>query len=477
MRIYWLFAFYIFLSGCMVGPNYKRPQVKSPDNWSIQQKGITEYNNININWWRTFNDSELNSLIERAVKANLNLRVALERLQEARALREAAIWSFAPVVDMLAFFNREQRSANGEIFSAPIVRNNLYDAEFDASWEIDIFGGERRALEAATANMQAAQENSRDVLLSIISEVARNYVEYRGFRQRLDVLKQNILSQSETVDLTESLYKAGINSQLDVEQAAAQLATTKSQFTPLDTSARQNEYQLAILLGLHPAALLKELSEDAQIPPVPPVVPIGLPSELLRRRPDIRNAERLLAQATANIGVQTAELFPKLNLLATAGYQSTNTNTWFTPNSAFWSFGPQFSWRILEFGTIGAQIKAANAVQRQALATYEQTILNAFGDVENSLIAYTNEKIRYDALAQAVEANKRTLTLAKELYTNGIGNFLSVLDAQRSLYLTEDQLAASRSLISEDLVALYKALGGGWEAQFANVTEIKAEKY
>jgi len=265
--------------------------------------------------------------------------------------------------------------------------------------------------------------------------------------------------------LTKSLFHAGISSQLDVEQAAAQLATTRAQLPILETAARQNAYQLAILLGLHPAELLDELSKDVPIPPPPPNVPIGLPSELLRRRPDIRRAERQLAQATANIGVQTAEFFPKVSLLGTAGYQSLKSNMWFDNNSRYWSIGPQFSWRLLDFGHIRAEINAANAVQRQALAGYEQTILIAFQDVENSLIAYTNERIRYDALAEAVEANRRSLALAKELYSNGIGDFLSVLIAQRGLFETEDQFAASRSAVTENLVSLYKALGGGWQTE------------
>jgi NodT family efflux transporter outer membrane factor (OMF) lipoprotein len=476
MKIMLLFIPFFFFIGCTVGPNYRTPDINSPSKWSDTPKGSITQTKINTDWWKTFDDQQLDSYIQRAANSNLDIRIAMERLQQARALRSSAIWDLAPVVNIVSSITREQRSQNSQLFPIPLVRNNFYDAGFDASWEIDVFGGSRRALEAANAGVAAAQEEVRDVLLTVISEVARNYIEYRGYQQRLDVLQKNLVTQSETLELTRSLFNAGINSQLNVEQASAQLATTRSQIPNLETAARQNAYQLAILLGLHPAELLNELANNVQISQPPPNVPVGLPSELLRRRPDIRRAERQLAQATANIGVATAEFFPKVSLTGTAGYQSLKSNMWFNNNSRYWSIGPQFSWRLLDFGHVRAEINNAKAVQRQALAGYEQTILLAFQDVENSLIAYTNERIRYDSLAQAVEANKRSLALAKELYTNGIGDFLSVLEAQRSLYLTEDQLAASKIAVSEYLIALYKALGGGWEIDFPLQTQSASVK-
>jgi NodT family efflux transporter outer membrane factor (OMF) lipoprotein len=461
--LFFIFSFFIFFVGCAVGPNYRTPDINSPAKWSVTPAGIIVQSQINSAWWKTFNDPQLDSLIIRAAASNLDLRQATERLQQARAFRSGALWDLFPVVNINTSVTREQRSQTSQLFPIPLVRNNLYDAGFDASWEFDIFGGARRALQAADANVAAARENIRDVLITVISEVARNYVEYRGYQKRLEVLQENITAQTDTLELTRSLFKAGINSQLDVEQAAAQLATTKSQQPTLDTLARQNEYQLAILLGLHPAELLNELSATVPIPSPPPNIPVGLPSELLRRRPDIRRAERNLAQATANIGVAVAEYFPQVSLLGTAGYQSLKSDMWFQNNSRYWSIAPQVSWRILDFGHIRAQVKAANSFQRQSLAAYEQTILVAFQDVENSLIAYTNERIRYDRLAEAVEANRNSLKLAKDLYSNGIGDFLSVLIAQQTLFQNEDQFAASRSLVIEDLVALYKALGGGWQ--------------
>lgn len=469
-----LFAFFLFCAGCMVGPDYRTPEVNSPSDWILAQNPhLLQNAPINIDWWKTFSDPQLDSLISRAVAANLDFQIALGRLQQARALRSSAAWNLAPAINIITNITREKRSQTSQLFPIPQVRNNFYDAYFDASWEIDIFGGRRRELQAADAALSAAQEDMNDILLSVIAEVARNYIEYRGYQQRLDVLRKNITVQSETLDLTNSLFQAGISSRLDVEQAAAQLANIKSQQPTLETAARQSEYQLAVLLGLHPARLLDELSQQQQIPPVPPAIPIGLPSELLRRRPDIRRAERQLAQATANIGVATAEFFPKLILFGTAGFQSLKTDTWFTNDSRYWIIGPQFSWRLLDFGRVRAEIKAANAVQRQTLAAYEQAVLIAFQDVENSLIAYVNEKKRYSLLIDAVQANQRTLDLARDLYAKGLGDFLSVLEAQRSLYITQDQLVDSRRAVTQNLVSVYKALGGGWRIETPVYTDSK----
>ncbi|HAL45117.1 MAG: hypothetical protein A2Y12_03400 [Planctomycetes bacterium GWF2_42_9] len=463
MKLILLFIPLLFFIGCTVGPNYQTPDINSPAKWNITPKSSITQRKINTEWWRTFDDPQLDSYIQRAIGTNLDVRLAMERLQQARAIRSGAVWDFAPVVNIFARITRQQIGHRSQLFPIQRTRYNFYDTGFDASWEIDIFGGSRRALQAANAGVAAAQEDVRDVLLSVISEIARNYVEFRGNQQRLKALQDNILVQSDTLELTKSLFNAGINSQLDVEQAAAQLAFSKAQLPTTATAARQNAYQLAVLLGLHPAQLLDELENNKTIPPTPPEIPVGLPSELLRRRPDIRRAERQLAQATANIGVAVAEIFPKFSLTGTAGYESLKKDTWFKNDSGYWSIGPQVSWRLLDFGHVFADIKIANSLQRQALVAYQQTILLAFQDVENSLIAYTNERIRYDSLAQAVAANRSSVSLAKDLYSKGIGDFLSVLVAEQNLFIAEDEFAASRVVLTDNLVALYKALGGGWE--------------
>jgi NodT family efflux transporter outer membrane factor (OMF) lipoprotein len=287
----------------------------------------------------------------------------------------------------------------------------------------------------------------------------------RGAQQRLLIASNNITSQAQSIELTRERFKAGLTSELDVRQAEALLATTEATVPTMQTTLRQAVHALGVLLGQPPGALLEELSRTEPIPATPPTVPVGLPSELLRRRPDVRQAERQLAAATADIGVQTAELFPKFSLTGTAGLQSFSASDWFTAGSRYWSAGPTVTWRIFDYGRIHAQIKGANARQEQTLDTYEQTVLTAFQNVEDALVAYANEQTRYQALNDSVIANRRALEIANELYTTGNGDFLSVLDSERSLFAAEDQLVDSQRIVSENLVTLYKALGGGWEIE------------
>ncbi len=452
------------VAGCAVGPDYRPPKTAAPANWSEAQRGGTTNATVQVvEWWKTFNDPELNSLIERAVKANYDLRIAEAQLFQARALRAGAAWNLGPTIAGAGSYTDARRARNAS--TAPLTQphTDLYDAHFDATWEIDIFGSLRRQLEQATALYGSVEENRRDVLISVLAEVARNYVEVRGLQYRFDIARRNIKAQQDALALTRTRFNAGLTNELDVKQAESLLATTQAQLPGLDTSLKQAIHQLGVLLGQPPGALLGELSGTAPIPAPPPSVPVGLPSELLRRRPDVRGAERQLAAATANIGVQTAELFPKLTLLGLGGFQSLSASSWFTAGSKYWSAGPTVTWRLLDFGRIRAQVKAANAQQRQALAFYEKSVLTAFQDVEDALVAYNNEQIHYRALAEAVAADRRAVELSNELYKKGLGDFLAVLTAERSLYQDEDQLANSQATVTANLITLYKALGGGWE--------------
>ncbi|HLH54444.1 MAG TPA: efflux transporter outer membrane subunit [Verrucomicrobiae bacterium] len=467
------------LSGCAVGPNYHPPQTAAPANWSEPLLGGTTNSNAQVvEWWKTFNDPELDSLIQRAVKANYDLRLALGRLHESRATRAGAVADFGPTIGTSVGYTRERLSKNNQQFSFPGQKLDYdnFDTHFDATWEIDIFGGKRRTLEADTANLAASREDLRDVLMTVLGDVARNYMEVRGNQQRLVIARNNIKAQTESIELTQARFKAGLTSELDVKQAQALLATTEATVPTFETAMKQAIHALGVLLGEEPGALVAELYRDEPIPTTPPTVPVGLPSELLRRRPDVRRAERQLAAATAGIGVQTAELFPKLSLGGTAGLQSLSASDWFTGGSKYWSAGPTVTWRILDFARIRAQIKIATAQQEQAVATYEKTVLTSFQDVENALVAYTNEQTRWKALNDSVVANRRALEISNELYTTGNGDFLNVLDSERSLFGAEDQLVDSQRLVSENLVTLYKALGGGWETfQLAkNETQKKA---
>jgi outer membrane protein, multidrug efflux system len=460
----------IFAAGCSsipsVGPDYHRPQTNVSTNWSEPQLGGTTNSPVQIvEWWKTLNDPELDSLVKRAVKANYNVQLAEARVRESRATQLHAKWDFAPTIDSSAGYTRQQTSKNTLPAGSPNPETGLYDAQFDATWELDVFGSKRRSLEKASANLGASREDLHDVLLTLLGDVARNYLEVRGAQQRLVIASNNIVAQQQSIELTQARFKAGFTGELDVRQAEALLASTEATVPPMQTTLKQAIHALGVLLGQEPGALLEELSSTESIPATPPSVPVGLPSELLRRRPDVRQAEYQLHAATADIGVQTAELFPKFSFGSTAGLQSINAGDLVSAGSSFWSAGPSVTWRIFDFGRINAEIKGADARQQQALATYEQTVLTALQDVENALVAYANEQTRYKALSNSVAANRRSLELSTELYRTGNGDFLSVLDSERSFFSAEDQLVDSQRTMTENLVTLYKALGGGWEIE------------
>ena len=454
----------LLISGCAVGPNYNPPKISIPESWSeLQQKGEATPASI-VQWWKTFNDHVLDSLITRAVKSNLDLRVAEARVREARFQSSVVAADLWPSANTSASYSRSRRSIGiSTIPPKAKVKRDLYEAGFDASWEIDLFGGKRRAIEAARADIDAAVENHRDVLITLLAEVARNYIEVRGSQRRLEIVRKNIQIQQETVDITRVRYKAGLSSELDAIQAEALLATTKSQIPLLENSMKQAIHRIGILLGQNPGALLVELTKEAPIPPAPAAVPVGLPSDLLRRRPDVRRAERELAATTARIGVAKADLFPKFSLTGDFGLQTENLNAFSLTHSRFWSIGPTVRWPIFEAGRIRANIKVQNARQEQSLLNYEKAILSSLEDVENAIVAYNTEYVRHQNLSEAVNANRRAVDLASELFTKGLANFLNVLDAERSLYKAEDDLTQSERTVSLNLVTLYKALGGGWE--------------
>ncbi len=454
----------------MVGPNYQQPKTTAPAQWSAPMAGgETNLEPSIASWWKSFNDPQLDSLVERAVRTNQDLRIAEARVREARALYRSASSQLWPTVDAGGSYARQNQSKNQPVLgSLPMppgipYENNVYQAGFDASWEVDVFGGNRRGVEAGKAEVAAAEFGRRNVLVTLLGEVARNYVELRGCQRRLDIAANNLKTQQEALALAENRFKNGLTSDLDVQQAATLLANTRAVIPMLETGIQGYIHRLGVLLGQPPEALLAELSAPAPIPSAPPVVPVGLPSDLLRRRPDIQQAERQLAASTARIGVATADLFPKFSLTGIAGYESTSASDWFAGGSKFWSLGPTVQWRIFDAGRIRANIRVQNARQEQALAAYEETVLMSFEDVENSLVAYAKEQIRRRSLEDAVTSSRDSLHLANQLYSNGLASFINVLDAERSLYQAEDALVQSDKAVTQNLISLYKALGGGWE--------------
>jgi len=454
------------LTGCSVGPNYRQPNVAMPGNWKEAGPGGTTNATAQLtNWWTNFQSPALDSLIERAVRSNFDLRAAEARVRAARALRNSAISDFIPTLDAISSFTKTRRSENAQAGPINFIDTDMYQVGFDASWEIDVFGGKRRALEAANASVRAVEEDRRDVLVSLLAEVAHNYIDVRGFQRRLDIARKNIVAQQEAVEIAQMRLKAGLVSELDVAQATTLLATTKSQVPTLETSLQAAIHRLGVLLGQPPGALKEELAQVAPVPPTPPGVPVGLPADLLRRRPDVRRSERQLAAATAEIGVATAELFPKFSLTGIAGFQSLHTSDLFAPSSRFWTAGPSVRWRLFEMPKLHALVRAQTAEQEEALALYQQTVLVSLEDVENALVAYGKEQERYQTLGEAVDASRRAVEIANQQYTKGLGDFLNVVVAERALYESEDQFVDSERTVSLNLVALYKALGGGWEAE------------
>jgi NodT family efflux transporter outer membrane factor (OMF) lipoprotein len=460
----------VLFQGCAVGPNYQQPKTTAPAQWSAPMAGgETNLGPSIASWWKSFNDPQLDSLVERAVNSNHDLRIAGARVREARAFYRIASSQLWPTVDAGGSYARQNQSKNQPVLgSLPMpsgipFENNVYQAGFDASWEIDVFGGNRRAVEAGKAEVAAAEFGRRNVLVTLLGEVARNYVELRGCQRRLEIANENLKTQEEALALTQDRFKNGLTSDLDVQQAATLLANTHAVIPLLENGIQDYIHRLGVLLGQPPEALLAELSAPTPIPSAPPQVPVGLPSDLLRRRPDIQLAERQLAASTARIGVATADLFPKFSLTGVAGYESTSASDWFSGGSKFWSLGPTVQWRVFDAGRIRANIRVQNARQEQALAAYEETVLMSFEDVENSLVAYAKEQIRRRSLEDAVKSSRDSLHLANQLYSNGLASFINVLDAERSLYQAEDALVQSDKAVTQDLISLYKALGGGWE--------------
>lgn len=451
------------LVGCAaVGPDYIPVEPEPQEKWHSELQGGLTADRLNpetlAHWWTTLNDPQLSSLEERAVKGNLDLREARARIQEARALRGISKANLFPTVDGGGTVTERRFSENSNTGE----RNTLYAAGFDAGWELDIFGGVRRSVEAAEANLQATQEDLHDVLVSLLAEVALNYVEVRTFQARLAVTEANIKTLEKSYELNESRYQAGIIDQLAVQESLRLLETSRSQIPALETGLEAAKNRLAVLLGEQPGKLHQELAAKRLLPAVPTTVAVGIPAETLRHRPDIRRAERFLAAQTARIGVATADLYPKFRLFGTIGLESISAGDFFTSSSRAWSFGPSVSWNIFDAGAIRQNIKVQTARQEQALIQYESAVLQALEEVENVLVAYAKEQDRRDSLAKAEAAAERATLLAQDQYEAGLVNFNNVLDSQRALLILQDQLAQSEGTVTSNLVRLYKALGGGW---------------
>src|SRR2546425_4090125 len=455
-------------AGCAVGPNYKRPQVAVPTQWTVAATRGTETKSLETDeWWASFQDPELNSLVERSASRNLDLKLALERVQEARAARGVARSGYFPSIDGVASGTRNRQRVIAPVGpqNSPVivpVEFNNFQGGLSASWELDVFGGTRRRVQAATADATAAEENRRDVLVILLGDVRRVYAQLRGLQRRLEIANKNIKTQQDTLDLTSARAKAGLATELEVSRAAAQLESTKAVVPTLLSGIDVSIHRLSVLLGEEPGALRSELEKVSPIPSAGPKVDVGLPSDLLKRRPDIRRSEAQLAAATARIGEAKADLFPRFVLTGTAGRQATQLHDLTLGVGNFFSAGPGISLPLFTGGRIRSNIAVQNSRQRGALISYESVILHSLEEVQDALVNYSQEQERRDRLNEAVQHSQLAVDLATEQYRAGLVDFLSVLEAQRELYANEDQLVQSQTSVTTNLVGLYRALGGGW---------------
>ncbi len=481
------------LSGCTLGPDFKRPDWASPASWFAGPKEAVKparstpvAEPIDADWWSLFKDPILTGLEKRVAAENLDVQTAAIRLTESRAQLGVARAALFPTLNGNASYTRELASQNGVFGLIPSAAGangangatgnstggiqgtglkpfDLYQGGFDSSWEVDLWGSVRRSVESATATSEAAKETERSALLSSLAELARDYIQLRGTQAQLSIARENVRTARQSLSLTQQRAAGGVTTDLDVANASAQLRTTLAQIPTLEQQEAQTINALSLLLGQPPNALRAELVTAKPIPPVPPRVPVGLPSELAQRRPDIRQAEAQLHAATADIGVAEANFYPSLTLTGSFGLQSLQFKNAFNLNSKQYALGPGLTIPIFEGGQLRSTLQLRKAQQQEAAVNFQKTVLQAWHDVDNALTAYQAEQSRRDELVGAVAENRRALSSAQSRYQQGVADFLTVLVAQTNLLAAEQQLASSTTTVSSNLVALYKALGGGWE--------------
>jgi outer membrane protein, multidrug efflux system len=534
----WFLALAAVLGGCTVGPTYHKPDAAIPATFGEvgPEGGSREIGAVNGNpadpallgrWWTVFHDPELDSLVERALRNNRDLKVAVSRVREARAERQIVAAGLIPEVDATAGYNRSRGSKNVKLPLAalaggsstpagggaapsagsralrpqdaasssagtgvpsagtqsseavppggpsspfgegglPGVTTSLYQAGFDAVWEADVFGAVRRAVEAADAQAAAAQEGAYGICVTLMAEVATTYMQLRSDQQREEIARANVESQRQTWKIAQDKVDAGVGDEVEAAQELAQLRLAETALPPLVAAERMSQHALAFLLGEEPTALSSELAPRKSLPPLPDGVPVGVPSDLLKRRPDIRQAERQLAASSAEIGESTAQLYPQFSLTGSFGVDSSDLKHLPEWGSHYYSIAPGISWPILDWAKLHAAIRAANEEQAQALLAYQTAIQQALKDVDDALVQYEQERERNAALVKAVGQARQARQVTREIYSQGLADQTPSLGAERAVFQAEDELAQSDASLRVGLVGLYKALGGGWEVK------------
>jgi len=462
-------------SGCtMLGPDFAKPDVPEPGDWLQEQGQEQTFQNTSFDtreWWKVFNDPALDSLVDTAYRQNLSLQVAGLRILEARAQLGIATGLQYP----------QQQSVGGSAQAVGVSENSPnffsgfadtsfkdYQLGFDAAWELDFWGRYRRGIESAESNLSATVADYDNALVSLTAEVARVYVTIRTLQERLAIALNNIKLQEESLRIADVRFRNGATTELDVQQAKSNLADTQAQVPALQRSLRQAMNGLSILLGMPPANLTNMLGETGSIPVAPTQVAVGIPAELLRRRPDVRSAEMLASSQSALIGVAETDLYPRFGLLGSIGYQTSNTGSssssdLFDSDSLGYSVGPSFTWNILNYGRIRNNVRVEDSRYQQTLVNYQDTVIKAYQEVEDAMIGFIKSQEETVFRANAATASKRSTEIANIQYREGAVDFQRVIDTERALVLNQDRWTSSRGEIVLNLVAMYKALGGGWE--------------
>lgn len=450
------------LAGCKVGPNYQSPSASTPDGWiSVKADEKAE---IEQDWWKHFHDPILDQLLAKTIAGNYDLKIATTRIAEARAARATARSDLLPVVNTDANAERQSnRIAFGSVPFDLAKPFNTFQTGFDASWELDIFGGRRRGVEAANADLQATEATAEDTRISLLAEVARTYIDIRQYQTQLALAQDTITAQEQTAKIAQERFKAGEVAGIDATEAKAQVSQAKSQLPYYQSLLLQAEFSMDLLLGDTPGTTQKLITTSQPIPVGDKVLIVAAPAKVIASRPDVRMAERKLASATAQQGIAVAQFFPDISLTGFLGLLSSDSNTLLQANSKSWDIGGGVVWPILNYGKLSANKHAADAREQEALAIYQKSVLTALSDVERSVSAYTKEEEHRTALEEAAKEDEKAVKVQRARYKEGLSSFIEVLDAERTLYSAQSQTATSRAITAQNLIAVYKSLGGGWK--------------
>jgi NodT family efflux transporter outer membrane factor (OMF) lipoprotein len=456
-------------NGFKVGPDYARPAAAVASEWIDYRDPRVQSEEQDLSeWWRALNDPVLDSLVETAYQQNLSLRVAGARILEARARRGIAAGNLFPQLQEAAGSYTRNKLSEQTSFVPPEVWFSNWDAGFNLAWELDFWGRFRRAIEAADAELDASIENYDDVLVLLLADVATSYVQYRTFQERLSYARQNVEIQSRAYQLAQDKHQAGASTERDVHQARQVLEQTRALIPQLETGLRQAGNALCVLLGIPPRSLEEVLGKEGTIPRTAREVAVGIPADLLRRRPDVRRAEREVAAQSARIGIAAADFYPRISLIGTLGVQADDLGSLFdTPESIAASIGPSFQWAILNYGRILNNVRAQDARFQQLAFAYQDRVLRAGQEAEDAIVSFLKAQEQTEYLAASADAARRTLEITYDQYRLGAVDFTPVFLFESTLAQQQDQLAASRGNIVLSLISIYRALGGGWDMRLA----------